>query len=316
MQKVNHIKKIFADIFILFITEIFMFNSLLSFKTKAETCTSYRFIESMALKQEENSNWCLNTCLNLVYRDYLAKKGESQPANTDLGREPSNEKFAELAFVYQPAYQGFNIKNEEEQKRYIKEFFTTQPFNDEFALQMFNSYLKDTTPKQRYDIWEGVKSVAEEEMAGTNWLTDIKHPKAELKAMPESIKKRFPTTLNAVNKICEAINLEGFTAELLKVSDDLGMDKNPWEEIAKEITLNKRPVILYTFQAGIRIGHAVLAYKVEEEEEPESHEKKATIHIYDPYGTTTTVEVDTQFNPMFRVQRIPVYLSSYFKFAY
>ena len=92
--------------------------------------------------------------------------------------------------------------------------------------------------------------------------------------------------MNAVNKICEAINLEGFTAELLKVSDDLGMDKNPWEEIAKEITLNKRPVILYTFQAGIRIGHAVLAYKVEEEEEPESHKKRqqfiSTIHTVQP----------------------------------
>ena len=94
------------------------------------------------------------------------------------------------------------------------------------------------------------------------------------------------------------------------------MDKNPWEEIAKEIKENKRSVILNTLQAGIRIGHAVLAYKVEEEEEPTSHAKKVTIHIYDPYGTTTKVEVNTQFNPMFRVQNIPVYLSSYFKFAY
>ena len=42
-------------------------------------------------------------------------------------------------------------------------------------------------------------------------------------------------------------DLEGFTAELLKVSDDLGMDKNPWEEIAKEITLNKRPVMMKTY---------------------------------------------------------------------
>ena len=98
-----------------------MLSNLLTFKIRAETCTNYEFIESMALKQEENSNWCLNTCLNLVYRDYLAKKGMEQPANTDLDMAPSNEKFAELAFVYQPAYQGFNIKNEAEQKKYIKE---------------------------------------------------------------------------------------------------------------------------------------------------------------------------------------------------
>ena len=65
-----------------------------------------------------------------------------------------------------------------------------------------------------------------------------------------------------------------------------------------------------TFQAGIRIGHPVLAYKTEGEEE------NTIIHIYDPYGTTTTVKVDTQFNPMFKVQKKPVYLSSYFKFAY
>lgn len=315
MQKANRIKKIFVGIFTLFIAEIFMFNNLLAFKIRAEACTSYKFIEGIELKQEANSNWCLNTCLNLVYRDYLAKKGEAHPTNTDLGKEPCNEKFAELAFVYQPAYRGFNIKDEEEQKRYIKDFFTTQPFNDEFALQMFSSYLKDTTPEQRYDVWEGVKSAEAEKITGTKWLTDANHPKVELKSMPESIKKRFPTTLPAVEKVCEAINLEGFTAKLLKVSDDLNASKNSWETIAEEIRVNKRPVILNTFQAGARIGHSVLAYKIEEEEVA-ADTKKTTIHIYDPYGTTTKVEVDIQFNPMFRVQNIPVYLSSYFKFAY
>ncbi|MBQ3067494.1 MAG: hypothetical protein IJC97_00370 [Oscillospiraceae bacterium] len=318
-------------------------------------CAIADFIESGQLKQG-NTNWCLNTCLNLVYRDYLEISERENPEEEEkqrneeeeeeenneesmiLTEDPPNELFAELAFILKPATTSLSMKSfkagtKEEVDEYINKFFGVQGLSGELAMHMFKSHLDGASPQRRYDIWEGIPCIKDDTFTEgsnvMNWINSGVHPAAVQPGLPELIKKKFATSPSIVPDICKAIAGKELKPELVNVSDILAGSKHPWKEISKEIWDKQHPVILNTSKFGSSMGHSILAFRAHRKTETvttilgagsakgEVNVDCDVIYIYDPAtGNTTEINILEPFNPIIKINDQHVILQSYIKFDY
>ena len=280
-------------------------------------CAIADFIKEGKLKQGA-TNWCLNTCLNLVYRDYLKKKGPISgptPLITVLGEEPANEKFAELVFIHNNSFSEFNIPFD----RFTpKAGFEAAFANMEERLADNAVVEMDAIKLKGNPIYYHVVLKAFQTWIAT-LLPDRK--KAEWDMLPPNVKGRLSTKTTTAKTLWDMITGTPKSAEEIKISNVLKVKENPWDDIFNEIWNNKRPVILTTFQFGIsNIGHAVLAFAAKEDE------GQKTVYIYEPFlGKVIQHTIGPGFNPLINgnenqdAEEAPdifLFLVGYIKFNY
>lgn len=281
-------------------------------------CAIADFIKEGKLTQGA-TNWCLNTCLNLVYRDYLKKKdstsGHVPPMVTELGEEPINEKFAELVFIHNNSFSEFNIP-------FIK-FTPKTEFESAFAhmerrLADSDIVKMNATKLKRNQIYYHVVLKAFQTWIAT---LPVAEKKIEWDILPPNVRERLSTKTTTAKGLWNMITEIPDSAKEVKVNDVLKAKGDPWVDIFNEIWENKRPVILTTFQFGIsNIGHAVLAFAAEEDE------GQKTVYIYEPFlGKIIQHTIGSDFNPLINGNESPdagksadifLFLVGYIKFDY
>jgi hypothetical protein len=194
--------------------------------------------------QQGQTNWCLPTCMNIVYRDILAKT-HRQP-NQILGATPNTSSFAELAFVFNPADLDVNPATlPQASQDYIRDFFAPFEFRDAL-MQVFNfsRNLKLLTPGKRSDIWHGVPAQVRAPSL-LNFL-NVQHPQEALPAMPQEIREKMSTSVNSAVAIFNDISNNPNFATWTQVDFIMGTNPmfNPWREIFNDIWNNERVVII------------------------------------------------------------------------
>lgn len=281
-------------------------------------CAIADFIESGQLKQG-NTNWCLNTCLNLVYRDYLKKKsptsGHVPPMINELGVEPINEKFAELVFIHNNSFSEFNIP--------FDRFTPKVEFEAAFA-NMEKRLADNAVVKMNATKLKGNQIYYHVVLkAFQTWIATLPpdRKKAEWDILPPNVKGRLSTKTTTAKTLWDMITGTQKSAEEIKISNVLKAKGDPWDDIFNEIWNNKRPVILTTFTFGIsNIGHAVLVFAAEEDE------GQKTVYIYEPFlGKVIQHTIGPGFNPLINGNKnqdageapdIFLFLVGYIKFNY
>jgi hypothetical protein len=190
--------------------------------------------------QQGPTNWCLATCMNIVYRDCLAK--HHMDPNPILGPNPATDHFAELAFVLAPGEIDTNAARFQlDEQTYLKNHFGPIEFkNPVQQIPAISRHFKGLSREERNNIWNGGNPQPGTFAQNFGLLTG--DPQAGLAAMPQGIKNSINTTVESVKMIFNQLIQNQNFVQHLEIVNYPG--ENFWRAVFNDIWDNQRIVIV------------------------------------------------------------------------
>jgi hypothetical protein len=259
--------------------------------------------------QQKATNWCLATCMNIVYRDCLAYRGGTQV----FGPEPTTDLFAELAFVLAPgelSIINFEILQPDAQA-YLRNHFGLIEFkNPAQQISAISGHFKGLSREERNNIWNGGNFRPGTLAQNFGLLTG--DPQAGLAAMPQEIKNSINTTVESVNIIFnQMLTRNPNFAQHHEIVNSPGA--NPWQAMFNDIWDRQHIVIVnMVYDNGAR--HSLAAYGA-----CRSHTDTGDVDrimIYDPSDGYNNVLVNVDSRDTVRLHERNAKIDSFIVFDY